>query len=145
MVNLSCRSVALHCVGVEGDDILDEEDCLPQLALGVENSHCLVALGDHVVLVKLAEELVELVGAIVLNSSSLELRREVLRLAHEYVSYVCQRHDLCLGGHVEPQVLEFHGIVVVDRELQRLARLGVGMLALPLVGVGVAVLVLAQR
>ena len=128
-------------MGVEGDDALDAEGCEPQVALGMVDSHCHVALGELVVLVGL----VELVGAIVLDSSILELRREVLRLAHEYVSYVCQRHDLCLGGHVAPQVLELLIVIVVDGELRCLARLGVGVLALPLVGVGVVVLVLAER
>ena len=54
------------------------------------------------------------------------------------------QRDLCLGGHVAPQVLELHAIVVVDGELRRLARLGVVALVLPLVGVDFAVLVLAR-
>ena len=53
--------------------------------------------------------------------------------------------DLCLGGHVAPQVLVLHVVVVEDVEPRHLGRLGVGALALPLVGIGIAFLVLAPR
>ena len=42
-------------------------------------------------------------------------------------------------------MLGIHTVVVVDGQLEHLARLGVGVLALPLVGVGIAFLLLAQR
>ena len=51
-----------------------------------------------------------------------------------------------LGGLVAPQVLELLAIVALDVVLRHLVHLGVVALVLPLlVGVGVAVLVLAQR
>ena len=51
-----------------------------------------------------------------------------------------------LGGLVAPQVLERHGVVVLDVVPRHLEHFGVDALALPLhVGVVVAVLVLAQR
>ena len=52
-----------------------------------------------------------------LDSSSLELHCEVLLLAREYVGCVRRQHDLCLEGHVAPQVLELLVIVVVNGEL----------------------------
>ena len=55
------------------------EGCQPRVALSVEDSRCLVALGEFVVLVELVglvEERAELVDAIVLDSSSLRLLRK---------------------------------------------------------------------
>lgn len=86
----------------------------------------------------------ELDGAIMLDSSSLELHCEVLLLSHADVDCVRRRRNLCLGGHVAPQVLQFHAIVVIDVVPQHLVCLGVGALALPLGGASVAFLVLAQ-
>ena len=88
----------------------------------------------------------ELVGAIVLDSSSLELRRKVLLLAHEYASCVRRWRDLCLRGHIAPQVLELHVVVVLDVAPRRLVHLDVVVLApLVLAVVGIAVLVLVRK
>ena len=52
---------------------------------------------------------------------------------------------MILEGHIAPQVLELHVVVVLD-EPRHLVRFGVVTLALPLlVGVGVVFLVLARR
>ena len=56
------------------------------------------------------------------------------------------RHDLSHEGHVAPQVLELHGVVVVGAPPRRLVHLDVVALApLVLVVVGVAVLVLVRK
>ena len=143
MVNFSlpyrCSSL---CWGRD-DDALNMEDCHPKVALGVEDSHCLVALGELVVLVDLDEELVD---AHVLRKSFLELRREVLLDVVELVGLDWLRHDLNLEGHVAPQVLELHVVVVLDVAPRRLGHLDVVALApLVLVDVGVAVLVLVRK
>ena len=109
----------------------------------MEDFHCLVALGELGVL---GEEVVELDDALELDSSSLELLREVLLGAHNFASCAWLWFDLNLGGHVAPQVLELHTIVVEDVVPRHLGHFGVDALALPLhVGIVVAVLVLAQK
>ena len=73
MVNLSLRSVALHCVGVGDDDThvvddcstrgaLDAEGFQPRVALVADDSHCLHALDELDGLGELVEERVELEG-----------------------------------------------------------------------------------
>ena len=107
---------------------------------------CLLALGELDVLVELVEEVVELNDARELDIFILELHREALLVAHELVGCVWLRLDLSLGVHVAPQLLELHVVVVLGIVPRHLVHLGVGSLALPLVvGVGVAVLVLAQK
>ena len=92
------------------------------------------------------EELVELDVALVLDVVVRELLREVLLHVHELVSLGWLRLDLNIGGHVAPQVLELHGVVVLGVVPRHIVHLGVDALALPLhVGVGVAILVLAQK
>ena len=100
-------------------------------------------------LVDLDEELVdhveELVDAHVLRKSFLELRREVLLDVVELVGLDWLRHDMNLEGHVAPQVLELHVVVVLAVVPRRLVHLDVVALApLVLVVVGVAVLVLVR-
>ena len=81
-----------------------------------------------------------------LGKSFLELRREVLLDVVELVGLDWLRHDLNLEGHVAPQVLELHVVVVLDVVPRHLEHFSVDALALPLhVGVVVAVLVLAQK
>ena len=81
-----------------------------------------------------------------LGKSFLELRREVLLDVDELVGLGWLWLDLNLGGLVAPQVLELHGVVVLGIVPRHLVHLGVDALALPLrVGVGIAVLVLAQK
>ena len=108
------------------------------------------ALGELEVLVELEEALVdldeELDNAHVLDKSFLGLHREALLVAHELAGCAWLRLDLNLGGHVVPQVLELHVVVVLGVVPRHLVHLGVGALALPLVvGVGVSILVLARR
>ena len=53
---------------------------------------------------------------------------------------------MILEGHIAPQVLELHVVVVLDVVPRHLVCFGVVTLALPLlVGVGVVFLVLARR
>ena len=114
--------------------------------------HCLLALDGLDVLVSheeefvdLDEELVELVDSHVLRKSFLELRREVLLDVVELVGLDWLQHDLNLEGHVAPQVLALHEVVVLDVAPRHLVHLDVVALApLVLVGVDIAVLVLAQ-
>ena len=111
--------------------------------------HCLLALDGLDVLVSHEEELVdhveELVDAHVLGKSFLELRREVLLDVVELVGLDWLRHDLSLEEHVAPQVLERHGVVVLDVEPRHLVHFGVDARVLPLHVGHVVVLVLAQR
>ena len=80
-----------------------------------------------------------------LGKSFLELRREVLLDVVELVGLDWLRHDLNLEGHVAPQVLELHVVVVLDVVPRRLVHLDVVALApLVLVVIGVAVLVLVR-
>ena len=115
----------------------------------MEDLHCLLALGELEVLVELEEALVdldeELDDAHVIDNSSLELHHEALLDAHELAGCAWLRLDLNLEGHVAPQVLELHVVVVLGVVPRHLVHLGVGALApLVLVGVDVAVLVLAR-
>ena len=65
---------------------------------------------------------------------------------HDLVSLGWLLLDLNLGGHIAPQVLELHGVVVLGVVPRHLVLLGVDERALPLhVGVVVAFLVLAQK
>ena len=92
------------------------------------------------------EELVELDDSRELDIFVLEIYREVLLVSHGLGGCAWLRLDLNLRGHVVPQVLEIHVVVVLDVVLRHLVHLGVVALVLPLlVGVGVAVLVLAQK
>ena len=84
----------------------------------MEEVHCLHALDGLDVLVSLEEELVELDeerdDAHVLGKSFLELHREVLLDVHELVVLGWLRLDLIREGHVAPQELELHVVVVLD-------------------------------
>lgn len=116
----------------------------------MEDFHCLHALVELDVLEELVEGLVELEeeldDACELEIFVRELLREVLLHVHELVSLGWLRLDLNIGGHVAPQVLELHGVVVLGVVPQHLVHLGLNALALPLhVGVVVAVIELAQR
>ena len=96
------------------------------------------------------EELVELEeeldNARDLEIFVLEFLREVLPLVHGLVGLGRQRLDSSRVELVAPQVLEHHGVVVLDVVPRHLEHFGVDALALPLhVGVVVAVVVLAQR
>ena len=97
------------------------------------------------VLGELVEELEELDDALLIEKPSLEPLREALLVAHELVGCAWLRLDLNLGGHVAPQVLELHVVVVLGVVPRHLVHLGVGALApLILVGIDVAVLVLVR-
>ena len=116
----------------------------------MEDFHCLHALDELDALVELEEALVDLDEGLgvahVLDISFRELHREALLDAHELVGYAWLRLDLNHEGHVAPQVLELHEVVVLVVVLRHLVHLGVDTLALPLhVGVVVVVLVLAQK
>ena len=127
---------------VGDDDTLVVGDCQPHVSLGVEGCQPHVALGKIGVLVK---ELVDLDDALELDSSSLKLLHEVLLVTHELASCAWLRLDLNLGGHIAPQVLELHVVVVLDVVPRHLVHLGVDALSLALhFGVVVAVLVLMQ-
>ena len=116
----------------------------------MEDFRCPHALDELDGLGELVEELVELKeeldDARELHKSSSELLREVLRHVHELVGLGRLRLDLNRVELVVPQVLERHGVVVLDVEPRHLVHFGVDARVLPLyVGVVVAVLVLAQR
>ena len=116
----------------------------------MEDFHCRHALDELDVLGELVEELVELEeeldDARELEIFVHELLHEVLLHVHDLVSLGWLRLDLNLGGHVAPQVLELHGVVVLGVVPRYLVHLGVDALALPLhVGIVVAILMLAQK
>ena len=126
------------------------EGCQPHVALVVEDFHCIHALDELDVLGELVEELVELeeelYDARELEIVVLEFLREVLPLVHGLVGLDRLRLDLNRVELVVPQVLERHGVVVLDVVPRHLVHLGVNALALPLhVVVVVAVLVQVQR
>ena len=126
------------------------EDFHPQVALDVEDSHCFHALDELDGLGEHVEERVELEeeqdDACELEIVVHEVLREVLRHVHELVGLGQLQLDLNRVELVVPQVLERHGVVVLDVEPRHLVHFGVDALSLPLhVGVVVAVLVLAQR
>ena len=91
------------------------------------------------------EELEELVDALVLGSIALEFLREVLPRDCAYLGCGWQWLDLILEGHVAPQELVLHVVLVLDIQPQRLVPLDVVVLALPLGDVDVAFLVLVQE
>ena len=96
------------------------------------------------------EELVEideeLDDACDLEIFVLEFLREVLPLFHGLVGFGRQRLDSNRVELVAPQVLERHGVVVLDVVPRHLEHFGVDALALPLhVGIVIAVLVLMQK
>ena len=95
----------------------------------MEDFHCLLALGELVVLVELVDLDEELVDAHVLRKSFLELRREVLLDVVELVGLDWLRHDLSLEEHVAPQVLELHVVVVLDIVPRHLVHVDVVSLA----------------
>ena len=69
----------------------------------------------------------------------------MLLVAHELAGCAWLRRDLNPGGHVTPQVLELHEAVVLVVVPRHLVHLGVvALVPLFLVGVDVAVLVLAR-
>ena len=124
------------------------DDCQPHIALGVEDFHSHHALGELEVveeLVELVEELEELDDALLVGSFALEFLREVIPLDCAYLGCGWQWLDLILEGHVAPQELVLHVVVVEDVEPRHLVRLGVGALALPLGDVDVTFLVLVQQ
>ena len=116
----------------------------------MEDSHCFHALDELDGLGELVGERVELEGelddACELEIVVHEVLREVLPLVHMLVGLGRQWLD---SHHVElvaPQVLEHHGVVVLDVEPRHLVHFGVDARILPLhVGVVVVVLELAQR
>ena len=111
----------------------------------MEDLHCLLALGELEVLDELVEGLEDLAVALELDIFVLELRHEALLGAHDFAGCAWLRLDLNLEGHVAPQVLELHVVVVLDVVPRHLVHLGVDTRApLVLVGVDVAVLVLAR-
>ena len=76
----------------------------------------------------------------------LEFLRDVLPLVHGLDGLGWQRLDSNRIELVAPQVLERHGVVVLDVEPRHLVHFGVEARVLPLhVGVVVAILGLAQR
>ena len=78
--------------------------------------------------------------------SVLQFLRKVLPLVHGLDGLSRQRLDSNRVELVAPQVLERHGVVVLDVVPRHLEHFGVDVLALPLhVVVVVSVLVLAQR
>ena len=96
------------------------------------------------------EELVELAGELddarELEIFVLEFLRDVLLHVHELLNLGWLWLDMNLGGLVAPQVLERHGVVVLDVVPRHLEHFGVDALSLPLhVGIVVVVLGLAQR
>ena len=116
----------------------------------MEDSHYRHALDELDGLGELVEERVELEeeldDACELEIVVLEFLREVLPLVHGLVGLGRQRLDSNRVELVAPQVLECHGVVVLDVVPRHLEHFGVDALALPLhVVVVVTVLVLAQR
>ena len=119
----------------------------------MEDVHSLHALDELDVLGELVEELVELEDKLEELDDARELEifvldflHEVLLLVHELVGLGRQRLDSNRVELVMPQVLERHGVVVLDVEPRHLVHFGVDARALPLhVGIVVAVLVLAQK
>ena len=114
----------------------------------MEDFHCHVALVELDVVGELVEELVdldeELDVAHAVGSSALGFLLEALPLVLELVGLSWLRLDLNLEGHVAPQVLELHEVVVRGIVPRRLVHLDVvALVPLVLVAIGVAVLVLA--
>ena len=80
----------------------------------------------------------------VIDRFALVLAHEVLLLLVERDNYDRLQHGWLQRGRVPPQVLVLLAVVVEDVVLRHLIHLGVGVLSLPLVGVDVAFLMLAQ-
>ena len=115
----------------------------------MEDSHCRPAVDELDSLGELVEERVELEeefdDSCELEVVVREFLREVLPRLHGLDGLGRQRLDSNCVELVAPQVLDRHGVVVLDIVPRHLEHFGVDALALPLhVGVVVAVLVLAQ-
>ena len=91
------------------------------------------------------EELEELDVALAVGSSALGFLLEVLPLDCAYHGSTWQWLYLILEGHVVPQELVLHVVVIEDVEPQRLVPLDVDALVLPLGDVDVVVLELVQK
>ena len=123
------------------------EDNQPHVALGAGEVHdqlVLVELEVEVELDELVEELEELDVALV-GSSSLGFLLEGLPLDCAARDCGWQWLGSNLEGHVAPQELALHVVVVEDVEPRRLVPLGVDALVLPLGAVVVVVLELEQK
>ena len=120
----------------------------PHVALGVEEVHDQLALVELEVEVKLDElvgELEGLDGARVVGRSSLGFLFEGLPLDCAFRDCGWRLLDLILEGHVAPQELALHVVVVEDVEPRRLVPLGVDVLVLLLGALVVAILELEQK
>ena len=124
------------------------EDCQPHVVLGAEDFHSRVALVE----LEVVEELVELVEGLekldvarVVGSSAIGFLLEVLPLDCADLGCGWQWLDLILEGHVAPQEVVLHIVVVEDVEPRRLVPLDVDALVLPLGVVDVVVLELVQK
>ena len=129
---------------------LDVEGFQPHVALVMEDFHCLHALDELDGVGELVGELRELEeeldDARELEIFVLEFLREMLPLVHGLDGLGRQRLDSNRIELIVPQVLDRHGVVVLDVVSRHLVHVGVDAHVLPLhVGVDVAVLVLAQR
>ena len=116
----------------------------------MECSHCFHALDELDGLGELVEERVELEeefdDSCELEVVVREFLREVLPRLHGLDGLGRQRLDSPRVELVAPQVLERHGVVVLDVEPRYFVHFGVDARVLPLhVGVVVALLELAQR
>ena len=136
---------------VDGDDdALNVENNHPHVALGMEEVHHLLAHVELEVveelvelveeLVELEEELEELDVALAVGSSALGFLREVLPLDCADLNCGWRWLDLILEGHIAPQELVLHVVVVEDIEPRRLVPLDVDALVLPLGDIDVVVL-----
>ena len=111
----------------------------------MEDFHCLLSLVEINVLRERVADLVELDVARELEIVVREFLRDVLPL-HGLDGFGRQWLDSHRVELVAPQVLERHGVVVLDVVPRHLVHFGVDARVLPLhVGVVIAVLVLAQR
>ena len=113
----------------------------PHVALGVEEVHDQLVLVDLEVEVELDELVEELVVAHAVGSSSLGFLLEELPLDCAVRDCGWRWLDLILEGHVAPQALVLHVVVVEDVGPRRLVPLGVDALVLPL---GVVVVVILE-
>ena len=116
----------------------------------MEEFYCLQALDELDGVGELVGELRELKeeldDARELEIFVLEFLRKILPLVDGLVSFGRQRLDSNRVELVAPQVLERHGVVVLDVVPRHLDHFGVDVLALPLhVGIVIAVLVLVQK
>ena len=124
------------------------EDNHPHVALGAEEVHdhlALVELDVEVELDELVEELEELDVVLAVGSSSLGFLLEGLPLDCSARDCGWRWLDLILEGHVVPQELVLHVVVVEDVEPWRLVQLDVDALILRLGDVDVVVLELVQK